>query len=156
MTRRLKPCGGHYGFTPERQCFKEYGLHTDDSGNYAVMYKPYHLTGLELGISVAAVGLRKEATGAATGFRGDVVSVAKRDSNEDETLDGEGGYTVWGKLMPAVDSLKCAGLPIGLAQGIKITRRIAKGCVVTRNDIVTPDNDAVRVGREMEAVFVLK
>ena len=35
-----------------RACFKEYGLKTDASGWYAAMYKPYHLIGLELGISV--------------------------------------------------------------------------------------------------------
>ena len=139
-----------------RKCFKEYGLHTDDSGNYAAMYKPYHLIGLELGISVASVGLRKEATGTATGFRGDVVSVAKRDLNEGEALDGEGGYTVWGRLMPAADSLKCSGLPIGLAHGVKMTRRVAKGSVVTWDDIAIPDSEAVRVRREMERVFSVK
>lgn len=46
-----------------RRCFKEYGLVTDPSGNYTAMYKPYHLIGLELGISVASVGLRREPTG---------------------------------------------------------------------------------------------
>ncbi len=139
-----------------RRCFKEYGLHTDESGNYAAMYKPYHLIGLELGISVASVGLRGEATGTATGFRGDVVSIAKRDLREGDALDGEGGYTVYGRLMPAADSLACAGLPIGLAHGMKITRRIAKGEVVTWNDVAAPDSEAVRVRRDMEAAFRVK
>ena len=138
-----------------RKCFKEYGLHTDDSSNYAAMYKPYHLIGLELGISVASVGLRGEATGTATGFRGDVVSIAKRDLNEGETLDGEGGYTVYGRLMPAADSLACGGLPIGLAHGVKVTRRVAKGGVVTWGDVAAPDSEAVRVRRQMEAAFAI-
>ena len=136
-----------------RRCFKEYGLHTDDSGNYAAMYKPYHLIGLELGISVAAVGLRGEATGAATGFCGDVVSIAKRDLREGELLDGEGGYTVYGRLLPAAVSLACEGLPIGLAHGVKIMRRVAKGQMVTWNDIAAPESEAVCVRREMERVF---
>ncbi len=136
-----------------RKCFKEYGLHTDDSGNYAAMYKPYHLIGLELGISVASVGLRGEATGAATGFRGDVVSIAKRDLNEGEVLDGEGGYTVYGRLMPAAESLACSGFPIGLAHGVKVTRRVAKGGVVTWNDVAAPDSEAVLVRRQMEVAF---
>ena len=59
-----------------RRCFAEYGLVTDPSGRYAAMYKPYHLIGLELGISVASAALRGEATGAATGFRGDAVATA--------------------------------------------------------------------------------
>ncbi len=136
-----------------RRCFHEYGLVTDSSGNYSAMYKPYHLIGLELGISVASVGLRREPTGAATGFRGDVVATAKRDLKAGETLDGEGGYTVYGKLMPAADSLACGGLPLGLAHGVKLTHAVAKSRSVTWNDVATIDNDAARVRREMEHSF---
>jgi predicted homoserine dehydrogenase-like protein len=136
-----------------KRCFSEYGLVTDDTGNYAAMYKPYHLIGLELGLSVASVGLRGEPTGCATGFRGDVVAVAKRDLKEGETLDGEGGYTVWGKLMPARDSLARGGLPIGLAHGIRLTRRIPKGDPVTWRDVAIEESQAVRTRREMEALF---
>jgi predicted homoserine dehydrogenase-like protein len=136
-----------------RRCFAEYGLLTDESGNYAAMYKPYHLIGLELGISVASIGLRGESTGAADGFRGDVVAVAKRDLKAGETLDGEGGYTVWGRLMTAQDSLASGGLPIGLAHGIRLARRISKGELVTWHDVAVPESEAVLVRREMEASF---
>jgi predicted homoserine dehydrogenase-like protein len=139
-----------------RRCFSEYGLVTDDSGNYAAMYKPYHLIGLELGISVASVGLRGEATGCATDFRGDVVAVAKRDLKTGEKLDGEGGYTVYGRLMPARDSLSCKGLPIGLAHGIKLKHAVGRGTVVTWQDVESPDNDAARFRREMESAFAGK
>jgi predicted homoserine dehydrogenase-like protein len=136
-----------------RRCFKEYGLITDDTGNYSAMYKPYHLIGLELGVSIAAVGLRREATGCPTGFRGDVVAVAKRDLRAGDVLDGEGGHTVWGKLMPARDSLTCRGLPLGLGHGVKLVRAVAKGGIVTWNDVAATDSDAARVRREMEAAF---
>ncbi len=82
-------------------CFKQYGLKTDASGRYAAMYKPYHLIGLELNISILSAALRNEPTGQPHDFRGDVAAVAKRDLRAGEMLDGEGGYTVWGKLMPA-------------------------------------------------------
>ncbi len=136
-----------------RRCFHEYGLITDTSGNYSAMYKPYHLIGLELGISVASVVLRREATGAATGFRGDVVATAKRDLRAGEMLDGEGGYTVYGRLMPAADSLACGGLPLGLAHGVKLTRAVAKSQAVTWDAVATINNDAARVRREMEQSF---
>jgi predicted homoserine dehydrogenase-like protein len=136
-----------------RRCFGEYGLATDETGNYAAMYKPYHLIGLELGISVAAVGLRREPTGAPTGFRGDVVAVAKRDLVAGATLDGEGGYTVWGRLMPARDSLALGGLPIGLAHGVRLTRAVKKGAALTWRDIAKPETEAARVRLEMEALF---
>ena len=136
-----------------RRCFSEYGLATDDTGGYAAMYKPYHLIGLELGISVASVGLRGEPTGCPMGFRGDVVAVAKRDLKEGETLDGEGGYTVWGKLMPARDSLARGGLPIGLAHGVRLARAAKKGGILTWADVIAEDNEIVRFRREMESLF---
>ena len=136
-----------------KRCFAEYGLVTDDTGNYAAMYKPWHLIGLELGISVASVGLRGEPTGAATGFRGDVVAVAKRDLKEGETLDGEGGYTVWGRLVPAADSLARGGLPIGLAHGARVARAVARGAMLTWSDIVPMDDEVFRFRREMESAF---
>jgi predicted homoserine dehydrogenase-like protein len=142
------------GSTYVERCFREYGLVTDDSGEYTAMYKPYHLIGLELGISVASVGLRKEPTGVARGFRGDVVATAKRDLRLGETLDGEGGYTVYGKLMPAKDSLALGGLPLGLAHRVKLTRPIASGQPVKWTDVaIDADSTAVKLRREMEATF---
>jgi predicted homoserine dehydrogenase-like protein len=98
-------------------CFSQYGLKTDDSGRYAAMYRPYHLIGLELGISIANIVLRGEPTGATDSFRGDAVATAKRVLRNGEKLDGEGGYTVYGRLMPAADSLGQEAVPIGLAHG---------------------------------------
>ena len=69
-------------------------------------------------------------------------------------LDGEGGYTVYGKLMPATDSLKAGGLPIGLAHRVKLTRDVAAGRPVSWNDVAfDANNDAVKFRREMERVF---
>lgn len=135
-------------------CFRQYGLKTDASGHYAAMYKPYHLIGLELGVSVASVALRGEATGATRGFAGDVVATAKRDLAEGETLDGEGGFTVYGKLMPAAASLAAGGLPIGLAHGMKLTRRVAAGRPVSWRDVAfDAGSEPVRIRREMETLF---
>ena len=116
-------------------CFREYGLKTDGSGVFAAMYKPYHLIGLELGISVYSAALRGEPTGSAGTFRGDAVAVAKRDLKAGERLDGEGGYTIWGRLMPAADSIAAAALPIGLAKDVALTRDVAEGAVLTAADV---------------------
>ena len=137
-----------------RRCFAEYGLVTDPSGRYAAMYKPFHLIGLELGISVASAALRGEATGCATGFRGDAVATAKRDLKPDEVLDGEGGFTVYGKLVPAADSLAQGALPIGLAQGVKLARAVRAGASVRWTDVTADEREpAVKLRREMEALF---
>ena len=137
-----------------RRCFKEYGLVTDPSGEYSSMYKPFHLIGLELGISVASAGLRREATGAAIGWRGDVVATAKRGLRAGEVLDGEGGFTVYGKLMPAAASLAGGYLPLGLAHKVRLQRDIADGQPVGWNDVeFDARSEAVQFRREMEAAF---
>jgi predicted homoserine dehydrogenase-like protein len=135
-------------------CFKQYGLRTDDTGRYAAMHKPYHLIGLELNMSVLSAVLRGEATGCTTGFRGDVVATAKRDLSAGEVLDGEGGFTVWGKLMPAYDSLVLGGLPIGLAHGVKLVRDISAGYPIGWHDVEHSDRlDAVKARQTMEQAF---
>jgi predicted homoserine dehydrogenase-like protein len=137
-----------------QRCFSEYGLVTDPSGRYTAMYKPYHLIGLELGISVASVGLRHEPTGAPVDFLGDVVATAKRDLAEGEILDGEGGFTVWGKLMTAADSLRMGGLPIALAHRVKLRKPVKAGKPVCWSDVVVDESsEVVRVRREMETMF---
>jgi predicted homoserine dehydrogenase-like protein len=134
-----------------RRCFEEYGVKTDPSGRYACMYKRWHLIGLEVGISVASVGLRGEPTGCATGWRADAVAIAKKDLRAGELLDGEGGYTVVGRLMPAADSLNLGCLPLGLAHGWKVTRAVPAGQPVKWSDVAFDANStAVRVRREME------
>jgi len=118
------------------------------------MYKPSHLIGLELGISVASAALRREATGAATGWRGDCVATAKRRLEAGEVLDGEGGYTVWGKLLPAADSAARRALPIGLAHRVKLRRALAEGELVSWDDVeYDAAAQAVQVRREMESAF---
>lgn len=137
-----------------RHCFEEYDMLPDDSRSYAALYRPLHLIGLELGISVASVALRGEPTGAPTGFRSDVVATAKRDLKAGEILDGEGGYTVWGRQMPAERSLEIGALPLGLANKVKLTAPIAEGAALTWRDVEIDEQDnAVRIRREMEAAF---
>src|SRR6202171_4216711 len=117
------------------------------------MKKPYHLIGLELGISVLSAALRGEPTGQTRGFAGDVVAVAKRALCAGETLDGEGGYTVWGKLVPAERSLAQGALPIGLAHKVGLLRDLAAGEIVRWTDVAVPDSEAVRARRDMEQCF---
>ena len=137
-----------------RRCFSEYGVKTDDSGRYACLYKRWHMIGLEVGISVASVGLRGEPTGCATGFRADAVATAKRALKPGEVLDGEGGYTVVGRLMPAQDSMAQGCLPLGLAHGWKLLKPVAAGQALRWSDVAVDENvSAVRLRREMERVF---
>ena len=137
-----------------RRCFKEYAMLPDKTGKYAALYRPIHMIGLELGISVASAALRNEPTGAPTGFRSDVVATAKRDLKAGEMLDGEGGFCVWGRQTPADTSLERYLLPLGLAHNVKLKRDIAEGQPLRWSDVAYDPNDStVKVRREMEAAF---
>src|SRR5207244_3257743 len=135
-----------------RRCFQEYHLLPDASGRYAALYRPIHMIGLELGISIASATLRNEPTGAPTGFRSDVVATAKRDLKAGEMLDGEGGFCVWGKQTPAETSLDAGYLPLGLAHTVKLKRDIVEGERLRWIDVDYDERDfAVKIRREMEA-----
>lgn len=137
-----------------QECFRQYHMLQDKTGQFAALYRPTHMIGLELGISVASAALRGEPTGAPLCFNSDVVATAKRPLKAGEVLDGEGGYMVWGKQMPAATSLQLGGLPLGLAQGIKLSRDISEGARLTWSDVEIDEADqAVQVRREMEAEF---
>tara|TARA_E500000331_G_scaffold99218_1_gene96024 strand:- start:84514 stop:85869 length:1356 start_codon:yes stop_codon:yes gene_type:complete len=137
-----------------QNCFEEYGVKTDDTGRYASLYKRWHMIGLEVGISVASVGVRGESTGAPTGFRADVMAAAKRDLKVGEVLDGEGGYTVVGQLASAEKSLQLGALPLGLAHGLKLKNVKIQGQPLTWDDVHFDSNDiAIKVRREMESTY---
>jgi predicted homoserine dehydrogenase-like protein len=137
-----------------KNCFEEYNAHTDPTGRYFTLYKRWHLIGLEVGVSVASVALRGEPTGVATCWNADVVATAKKDLHPGDMLDGEGGYTVWGKLLPAATSAKIGCVPLGLAHDVKVIRAVAKGQPLTWADVaIDSTTRAFQIRQEMERAF---
>lgn len=137
-----------------RYCFEEYHMLPDSSFRFASLYRPTHMIGLELGVSVASAALRGEPTGSPVTFNSDVVATAKRELATGEVLDGEGGFCVWGKQTAARTSLDEGYLPLGLTQNVKMKRSVAIGERLKWADVeIDSDDDAVKVRREMEAMF---
>ncbi|MEO1092910.1 MAG: SAF domain-containing protein, partial [Pseudomonadota bacterium] len=128
------------------ECFREYGL-VDTADGYAALYRPYHLIGLELGMSVAAACERGDAIGRTRGFVGDAVATAKTDLAAGTMLDGEGGSTVYGKLMPAAASVAMGALPIGLASNLRLTTAVRADSILTWSDVSISMNAALAKAR---------
>lgn len=136
-----------------RNCFEEYMVSTDDSGHYYCNFKRFHLIGLELGLSVGSVGIRKEATGTSKQFRSDVVAVSKKDMKAGEILDGEGGYCVAGQLRPTRISVPMRALPLGLTGDIKLIRDVPVDTILTYDDVEIDETlNAVKLRRQCEAM----
>ncbi len=133
-------------------CFRQYGLPTDSSGRFAAMYRPFHMIGLELPISVLSAALRNEPTGTTRGFNASVAAVAKRDLAAGELLDGEGGFTVYGRVMPAAHVARDDVLPIGLAHGVRLRQPVTQGRPLSFADIELAEDEAVRLYRDCLAL----
>ena len=68
--------------------------------------------------------------------------------------DGEGGYTVWGKLLPAATSLALGGVPLGLAHGVKVVRPVKAGQSLSWADVaMDTTTHAWRTRKAMEDLF---
>jgi predicted homoserine dehydrogenase-like protein len=120
----------------------------------AALHRPIHMIGLELGISIASAALRGEPTGSPQGYRADVIATAKRDLQAGEVLDGEGGETVWGSLVPAKTARAEDGLPIGLAHGVRLTRPVPAGQRLSFADVaVDKEDEALVLRRAMLDAF---
>ena len=122
-----------------RDCFRQYGLMTDPSGWYASMWRPFHLIGLETSVSVLSAVLRREPTGTPVEYHGEVAATAKRNLKAGEMLDGEGGYTVWAKAIPAARAHALDALPIGLAHNVQLKNPVGCDEIVRFRDVVIPD-----------------
>lgn len=108
-------------------------------GPYYSFFRPYHLTSLEVPLSAAAAVLFGESHMRPLAVpTSEVGCVAKRDLKPGETLDAIGEYCYRGFALTRVDAMTRNALPIGLAQGSKVTKPIAKGDLITR-DAAEPD-----------------
>ncbi|MBN1631103.1 MAG: flagellar biosynthesis protein FlgA [Thermoleophilia bacterium] len=135
-----------------RRFFQMHDFLCDPSAEYGAFYRPFHMIGFELGISVASAALRGEPTGCTVSFTADVAATAKKDLKPGETLDGEGGHTVFGGLVRARESVSNRCLPIGLAHGVRVVKPVAKDSIVTYDDVVVDESSFVcRLRRQQES-----
>ena len=93
-------------------------------------------------------------TGQTKTFAGDVVATAKRNLKKGEVLDGEGGSTVWGKLIPSKTSLSIGALPIGLAHNIKLNKNINEDQIINWDDVdFNIKDETINYRKQMEKEF---
>ena len=125
------------------RCLKEYGLAMDDTCKYGLMYRPYHLVGMEVPVSIAKAFLYNESTGTPIAKVGEVAATAKRTLKPGETLDGEGGYTVYGTLVEAAQAIEEKLVPIGLCRGAKVKRHIDLDSMITEAEVNLPTTEFI-------------
>ena len=118
-----------------KNCFKDYGMVTDSSGNYSAIWRPYHYIGLELAQSIYSIALDNRATGFTKNYNADVASYAKMDLKVGDKLDGEGGFCARGKLITSQKSKDEKILPLGLTDNAILKKNINKDQVIRLDDV---------------------
>ena len=118
-----------------KNCFKDYGMVTDVSGNYSAIWRPYHYIGLELAQSIYSIALDQKATGQIVNYNADVAAYAKKDLKAGDRLDGEGGFCARGKLITSKKSKQENILPLGLTDNAVLKKDINKDEVIKINDV---------------------
>jgi predicted homoserine dehydrogenase-like protein len=124
------------------------------NGRYTTFFRPYHLWFIEAPISVARAHLYREPWLVPLDRPVvDVMTVAKKDLAPGEALDQFGGYTFLGTMERADEARKLDALPVGLAPGAKVVRRVAQGAVVTWADVRLDEaSTVVRLRRQQDAM----
>jgi len=118
-----------------KNCFKDYGMVTDPSGNYSAIWRPYHYVGLELAQSIYSVALDNKATGFTKNYNADVAAIAKKDLKIGDKLDGEGGFCARGRLITSQKSKKENILPLGLSDNARVKKNINKDELIKLSDV---------------------
>ena len=118
-----------------KNCFKDYGMVTDSSGNYSAIWRPYHYIGLELAQSIYSIALDKKATGFTKNYNAEVAGIAKKDLYKGEKLDGEGGFCARGKLITSEKSKRDKILPLGLTDKAILKKDINKDEIIKLEDV---------------------
>ncbi|WP_089698125.1 SAF domain-containing protein [Candidatus Pelagibacter communis] len=118
-----------------KNCFKDYGMVTDSSGNYSAIWRPYHYIGLELAQSIYSISLDLKPTGFTKNYNSDVGAVAKKDLKAGEKLDGEGGFCARGKLISSQKSKEDGILPLGLTDNAIVKRNIKRDELIRLTDV---------------------
>jgi len=118
-----------------KNCFKDYGMVTDETGNYSAIWRPYHYIGLELAQSIYSIALDNKATGFTKNYNADVARYAKKDLEIGEKLDSEGGFCARGRLITSEKSKIEKILPLGLTDNAIVKRNIRKDEVIKIEDV---------------------
>jgi predicted homoserine dehydrogenase-like protein len=132
---------------------RSYYVYPGGNGHNYLLYRPYHLVAVAAPISIAKAALYGVPTGSPLPTpAAEVITVAKRDLQAGERLDGGGGYTVNGLCERAEVAHTENLLPLGLASGALLVQDVAKGTAISYDMVEKiPDSFIARLRRLQDA-----
>ena len=109
-----------------REDMRIHGTRVSCDGDRTLLFREYHLCGVETPLSIAQAALLGAASGAPRETpTSEVLAYAKRDLQPGDTLDGSGGRLVYGLIDRAEAGRADGVLPLGLAYGATVCEPVA-------------------------------
>jgi len=129
-------------------------LRIGEGPNYALV-RPYHLTNLEVPLTVARACLHGRAVMSPGRVPGtEVITRAKKDLKTGDYIDGFGGECVYGGIERYKVAEEEGLLPMGLCEGARVEEDIPMDGVIKRNQVVPKDTMLLQFRKIQEAVCV--
>lgn len=130
-------------------------LRIGDGPNY-VLYRPYHLCGMETPLTIARAVLDKAPTIVPMdGLVCEAITVAKKDLKKGESVDGIGGFSTYGTIDKREVAKELNALPIGLInKNTKMAKDVKKGEIITYDDVILDEDSLlVKLRREQDKIW---
>ena len=134
------------------------GLIPNSRGSAAVIYRPYHLCGVETPISILSAALLNVPTGATTVQpHVDLVAKSNRELEAGTVLGGDHSPDIDAAILPASSIAKENPLPLHLLDGVRLSRNVAAETLITL-EMVDPPSDSLlwSLRRQQDAHFGLE
>ena len=107
-------------------------------GPYWTLYRPYHLTSLEIPRTIMKIMVEKESQLSATSWNIEVVAHAKTDLKAGTNLGSIGGDYIFGKAMKAQNAKGLA--PLGLSENNILNHNVNRGDPIEINNLDMTEN----------------
>ncbi|CAB4833321.1 unannotated protein [freshwater metagenome] len=122
-------------------------------GPYFALYRPFHLASVEAPLSLARAILDREPSMSAPFLMAEVVSMAKKDMQPGDVIDGIGGYTIRGYADIALDAKADKLVPIGIIAKAVVTKPIKVGDLITYDQVqVDESSEIVKLRRLQDSL----
>ena len=139
-----------------RQILTTKGLIANRAGTAALVYRPYHLCGVETPLSILCAAMLQVPTGATEYLpRFDAVAEAAVDLAAGEAVGGDSSKRLRVRIRPARAVGPDAPLPLSLATGNRLKQDVAAGATITVEMVERPaDSTLWALRAEQDAVFL--
>lgn len=127
------------------------GCLSNTTGSVSLIYRPYHLCGVEASTTILCAGLLNVATGPREyNQRYDIVQVAAVDLKSEDVMGNDHDTRMITNMVPASPIKLGGGIPTHMLNGMKLIKDVPQGTLITYDMIEEPRDSVLWKLRKMQ------